>query len=61
MREWSTLTTKSVLLVAVPPGVVTVILPVVAVAGTVAVIWVAEVTVNVAVTLLNFTDVVVSR
>jgi hypothetical protein len=53
------LTVKSVALVAVPPGVVTLILPVVAVEGTVAVIWVAEFTTNVAVTLLKVTPVVV--
>ena len=39
------MTVKLVLLVAVPPGVVTAIGPVVAPAGTVAVIWVPEVTV----------------
>ena len=50
-------TTKSVVLVAVPPGVVTVIFPFVAPVGTVAVICVAELTVKVvAVTPLNFTD-----
>ncbi len=48
---------KLAVLVAVPPGVVTVIFPVVAVAGTVAVICVAEFTVNVAVTPLNLTEV----
>lgn len=53
------LTVKSVVLVAVPPGVVTVIFPVVAPVGTVAVICVAEFTVNVAVTPLNLTEVVV--
>lgn len=53
------LTVKLVLLVAVPPGVVTLIEPVVAVEGTVAVIWVAEFTTNVAVTLLKVTAVVV--
>jgi hypothetical protein len=53
------LTVKSVVLVAEPPGVVTLILPVVAVVGTVAVIWVAEFTTNVAVTLLKVTPVVV--
>ena len=50
---------KLVVLVAVPPGVVTLIVPVVAVEGTVAVIWVAEFTTNVAATLLNVTPVVV--
>ena len=53
------LTVKSVVLVAVPPGVVTVIFPVVAPVGTVVVICVAEFTVNVAVVPLNFTEVVV--
>jgi hypothetical protein len=53
------LTVKLVALVAVPPGVVTLIVPVVAVVGTVAVIWVAEFTANVAVTLLKVTPVVV--
>jgi len=53
------LTVKLVVLVAEPPGVVTLIGPVVAVEGTVAVIWVAEFTTNVAVTLLNVTEVVV--
>ena len=54
------LTVKFAVLVAVPPGVVTLILPVVAPVGTVAVICVAESTVNVvAVTLLNFTELVV--
>jgi hypothetical protein len=53
------LTVKSVALVAVPPGVVTLILPVVAVEGTVAVIWVAEFTTNVPATLLKVTPVVV--
>ncbi len=51
-------TVKSVALVTVPPGVVTVILPVIAPEGTIAVIWFAELTVNVvANTLLNVTDV----
>jgi hypothetical protein len=51
-------TLKSVVLVAVPPGVVTVILPSVAPVGTVAVIWVDEFTVNtVAATPLNLTAV----
>lgn len=58
--ECTVLTTKLALLVAVPLGVVTAIFPVVAVAGTDAVICVAEFTVNVAVTLLNFTAVVVN-
>lgn len=59
LLEWVLLTVKLVKLVAEPPGVVTLIGPVVAVEGTVAVIWVAEFTVNVAVTLLNVTEVVV--
>jgi len=54
------LTVKFVALVAVPPGVVTLILPVVAPAGTVAVICVAEFTVkDVALVVLNFTELVV--
>jgi hypothetical protein len=48
-------TVKLVALVAVPPGVVTAIGPVVAPPGTVAVIWVFESTVKLAVVLLNFT------
>ena len=59
LRAWSVITVKLLVLVAVPPGVVTVILPLVAFAGTVAVIWVAEFTVNVALTPLNLTEVVV--
>jgi hypothetical protein len=59
LLEWAVLTVKFVALVAVPPGVVTLILPVVAPVGTVAVICVAEFTVNeVAVVVLNFTEVV---
>jgi hypothetical protein len=50
-------TAKSVALVAVPPGVVTVILPVVAPAGTVVTIWFAVFDVIVAVVPLNFTEV----
>jgi len=51
---------KLAVLVAVPPGVVTLILPVVAPVGTVAVICVAEFTVNdVALVVLNFTTLVV--
>ena len=50
-------TVKSVVLVAVPPGVVTVILPVVAPDGTVAVTEVAVLGVNVAVIPLNLTAV----
>jgi len=54
------LTVKFAALVAVPPGVVTLILPVVAPVGTVAVICVAESTWNVvAVVALNFTELVV--
>lgn len=50
-------TVKLVELVSVPPGVVTLMVPVVAVAGTVAVIWVLESTVKPAVVPLNFTEV----
>ena len=50
-------TVNFVRLVAFPAGVLTMILPVVAPAGTVAVIFVAELTVNVAITPLNFTAV----
>src|SRR5213594_768399 len=50
-------TVKLEALAAVPPGVVTLIVPVVAPVGTVAVICVAELTVNVAVVPLNFTAV----
>ena len=50
-------TVKSVALVAVPPGVVTLIVPVVALAGTVAVICVSELKVKVADVPLNLTDV----
>ena len=46
---------KLVLLVAVPPGVVIVIGPVVAPEGTVAVTWLSEFTVKVAEVALNFT------
>ena len=60
LLEWTALTVKFAALVAVPPGVVTLILPVVAPVGTVAVICVAESTWNVvALTLLNFTELVV--
>jgi hypothetical protein len=48
---------KLLALVAVPAGVVMVILPFVAPEGTVAVIWVAELTVNEAEMPLNATDV----
>src|SRR2546425_12836446 len=51
------ITVKLLALVAVPPAVVTLIVPVVAPAGTVAVIWVSEFTVYVAVVPLNFTAV----
>jgi hypothetical protein len=58
LLECVLLTVKLVVLVAEPAGVVTLIGPVVAVAGTVAVICVAEFTVNVvAATLLNVTAV----
>jgi hypothetical protein len=54
------LTVKFAVLVPVPLGVVTLILPVVAPVGTVAVICVAEFTVNdVALVVLNFTELVV--
>jgi hypothetical protein len=49
-------TVKLVALVAVPPGVVTLIFPVVAPAGTVAVIRESEATLNVAATFLNLTE-----
>jgi hypothetical protein len=57
LLECVLLTVKLVVLVAEPAGVVTLIGPVVAVEGTVAVIWVAEFTTNVAATLLNVTAV----
>src|SRR4029453_2025156 len=58
--EWGMLTVKFAALAIVPPGVVTLILPVVAPVGTVAVICVAESTWNVvAVVVLNFTELVV--
>ena len=57
LRDGAVVTVKSVALVAVPPGVVTVILPVVAPDGTVAVTDVAVLVVNVAVTPLNLTAV----
>jgi hypothetical protein len=50
-------TVKLDVLVAVPPGVVTVIVPVVAPVGTVAVIFVSELTMKAAVTPLNLTEV----
>jgi len=60
LLEWGMLTVKFAALVAVPPGVVTLILPVVAPVGTVAVICDAESTWNVvAVVALNFTELVV--
>ena len=60
LLECVLLTVKFVALVAVPPGVVTLILPVVAPVGTVAVICVAESTLNVvALVVLNFTELVV--
>jgi hypothetical protein len=55
------MTTKLVPLVAVPSGVVTVMGPVVAPAGTVAVIWVEVTTVNVALTPLKRTSVVLVK
>jgi hypothetical protein len=55
---WTVLTTKSAVLATVPPPTVTLILPVVAPVGTVAVICVAEFTVKlVAATLLKLTAV----
>jgi hypothetical protein len=51
-------TTNMLALVAVPPGVITVIVPVAADAGTVVVIWLSELTVKVAVIAPNFTAVV---
>jgi hypothetical protein len=58
LLEWTVLTTKSAVLVTVPPPTVTLILPVVAPVGTVAVICVAESTVKlVALTLLKLTAV----
>jgi len=60
LLEWTALTVKFAALVAVPPNVVAEILPVVAPVGTVAVICVAEFTVNVvALVVLNFTELVV--
>ncbi len=60
LLEWAMLTVKFATLVAVPPGVVTEIFPVVAPVGTVAVICVAESTWNVvALVVLNFTKLVV--
>ena len=57
VRAWivGSITVKAVALVAVPPGVVTAIGPVVARAGTVAVILVSETTVKVARVPLNLT------
>ena len=55
--EGGGITVKELALVPVPPAVVTLIVPEVAPAGTVAVICVAELTVNVAVVPLNFTAV----
>ena len=52
------ITVKLPALMAVPPGVVTLIVPVVAPAGTVACIEVAELTVKLALTLLKATAVV---
>ena len=55
------MTVKLVVLVALPPFVVTAILPVVAPVGTVAVICVSEFTVNTAEVPLNFTFVICVR
>lgn len=57
LLRWAVVTVKSDVLVAVPPGVVTLMRPVVAPVGTVAVILVAELTMKVAVTPLNLTEV----
>ena len=57
LRLWTWMTTKSCELEALPPGPVTTILPVVAPAGTVAVICVDELTVKLADTPLNKTAV----
>src|SRR5262245_13849062 len=51
-------TVKLEALVAVPPGVVTLSVPLVALAGTVVVIWVLETKWNVAATPLNLTELV---
>jgi len=60
LLEWTALTVKFAVLVAVPPNVVAEILPVVAPVGTVAVICVGESTWNVvALVVLNFTELVV--
>jgi hypothetical protein len=57
-REWNVGTTvKFVALVPVPPGVVTLILPVTAPTGTIAVIWVAEFTTKLALMPPNRTAV----
>jgi hypothetical protein len=48
LLRWAVVTVKSDVLVAVPPGVVTVMRPVVAPVETVAVIFVAELTMKVA-------------
>ena len=56
--EGGTVTVKSELLVAVPLGVVTLILPVVAPLGTVVLISVSEATLKLAEVPLNFTLVV---
>jgi len=52
---------NGVLLVRVPPGVITVILPVVAPAGTVVLIWEFDTTVKVAAVPLKLTEVVPLR
>jgi hypothetical protein len=58
VMDGAEVTTKSVALVPVPTPFVTVILPVVAAFGTVAVIWVSELTVNAALTPSNLTVIV---
>jgi hypothetical protein len=59
--EGTLVTTKSVVLVPVPIVVVTLILPVDALAGTTAVIWFGELTLNAAFTLPNLTMVVLVK
>src|SRR4051794_16483469 len=65
LTNWSlgagVMKTKFPLLVAVPAGVVTVIAPVIALFGTVAVIWVSELTMNEPATPPNLTEVAPSR
>lgn len=57
LLKWGVVTVKFDVLVAVPPAVVTLMGPVVAPVGTVAVILVAELTMKVALTPLNLTEV----